>query len=172
MADEPAAEPKDDPTPEPTPAGNETVTMTKAEADALRRELAEARRNQRKAETAAEKAAREKAEKDGDFKKVADEADRKRQEAEQRYEQLERKLRVQAAASRHSARSADDLQAFLTDNELKDDSSVDAGIKRLKREKPYLFAAGGRSGGAIDADPTAKPAGSFDSLVRRRAGRA
>lgn len=148
----------------------DTITMTKAEADALRRETAEARKAARKAKQDAERAAEEKAKADGDFKAAAEAAEKRALEAEQRATRLEQDTRVQRIAGRLGFRDPQDAARFLDDDELESDQATERALKQLKRDKPYLAQTSGRSGGEVNGGGGA--ARSMDDLIRQTAGRA
>lgn len=151
--------------------GDEMVQMTKAEADALRRETAEARRAAKRAKADADKATAEKTKADGNFEQAAKDAEKRAQDAEDRATRLERQTRVTAAASRLKFRDPSDAMRFLDEDDLDDDHSVERALKALARDKKYLVNSGGRSGGDINGDDGSGGGDDMDARIRRAAGR-
>lgn len=156
--------------------GDEKVTMSKAEADALKREVAESRKAARKAKADADKAAEDKAKQDGDLKSAAELAEKRAQEAEQRAEKVERDARLRTVAANLKARNPQVAAAALrergvADDVFDDDAKLEAAFKQLKKDEPYLFAEGTRrTAGEVKNGESGSQ--DMDALIRRQAGRA
>ena len=147
----------------------EKITLTKSEHDALRRELAESRRAAKKAKADADKAAQEKAKKEGDFERLAQEAQKRAEDAENKLAEKERDAMVSDVAKRLKFRVPGRAARFLDEDDMQDAASVERALKALKRDEPDLFTTGGRTGG--DIDTAGKSGGnSMDQLIRQSAG--
>lgn len=123
----------------------------------LKREQADAQKARRQAEKAAKDAANQKAKEQGDWQKLAEEAEKqaaeataRAEEAEARIAQAERQQRVSTAAQALSFRDPSDAHLFLTADEMDDPKLLDAALKRLKKQKPYLIAEPRRTGADHD----------------------
>jgi len=132
-----------------TDTEQETVQMSKAEADALRRQAAEARKVTKKAEQKAKADSEREAKEQGRWQELVDEAKAEAEEAKLQYDGLQRKLRIQAAASRLNFRDADVAAALLSEDDTEDDQTTERSLKRLAKEKPYLVDEHRRSGGPV-----------------------
>lgn len=147
---------------------DDDVQLTAAEIKALRDEnnrlkrvSAEAAKKAKDAEKAARVAAEKKAAENGDWQKLAEEREREAAEARKEAEEAagklssyERTQRVTDAANRLNFRDPQDAHRFLSAEEMDDDKLVDAALKRLKKDKPYLLAEPRRSGRDGEDDTT------------------
>lgn len=128
---------------EPAAEVPETVTLPKAEADALRREVAESRRRAKRAAEEAEQAKRKQLEEQGKFKELAEAADLRAKEAEERFQRLERNARIRDAAGRLRFRNEADAVALLPPDAVDgDDATLEAALAALAKERPYLIDSG------------------------------
>lgn len=132
----------------------DAVTMSKAEADALRREVAESRRNAKKAKDAAEAAERKRLADEGEFKTLAEQAEQRAVDAEQRAARLEQRQLIGTVAGRLKFRDAADAAAHLQAQgvEITDEQSVENALRALATEKPYLIDTPGPSRTGLSAD--------------------
>lgn len=138
----------------------ETVTLSVEEHKALTDELnrmkrvsAEADKKAREAAKAAKAAAEKQAKEDGDWKTLAEERETEAAEALKRAEQAEAALAtyerqrvVAEVASALDFRDPQDAHRFLSDEDQADQKLVEAALKRLKKDKPYLIAEPRRTG--------------------------
>ena len=164
----------------------ELVTLTAAEHKAITDELnrmkrvsAEADKKAREAAKAAKAAAEKQAQEDGDWKTLAEERETEAAEALKRAEQAESALAtyerqkvVTEVASALDFRDPQDAHRFLSAEDQADQKLVEAALKRLKKDKPYLIAEprrtgvdrGSGDGGGSSTDP-AKAHNAFISQV-------
>jgi hypothetical protein len=134
----------------------ETVTMSKAEADALRREVAEQRRTAKKLASAAEVAERKRLEEEGQYQTLASQAEDRATVAEARAKELEQRQLISQVASRLKFRDSADAVAHLKDRgiEADDEASVENALAALATEKSYLIEQSipTRTGGSVTSD--------------------
>ena len=134
----------------------ETVTMSKAEADAMRRELAEQRRTAKKLASAAEVAERKRLEEEGQYQTLASQAEDRATVAEARAKELEQRQLISQVASRLKFRDSADAVAHLKDRgiEADDEASVENALAALATEKSYLIeqSVPQRTGGSVTSD--------------------
>lgn len=134
----------------------ETVTMSKAEADAMRRELAEQRKATKKLASAAEVAERKRLEEEGQYQTLASQAEDRAIVAEARAKELEQRQLISQVASRLKFRDSADAVAHLKDRgiEADDEASVENALAALATEKSYLIeqSVPQRTGGSVTSD--------------------
>ena len=134
----------------------ETVTMSKAEADALRREVAEQRKTAKKLASAAEVAERKRLEEEGQYQTLASQAEDRATVAEARAKELEQRQLISQVASRLKFRDSADAVAHLKDRgiEADDEASVENALAALATEKSYLIEQSipTRTGGSVTSD--------------------
>jgi hypothetical protein len=134
----------------------ETVTMSKAEADALRREVAEQRKTAKKLASAAEVAERKRLEEEGQYQTLASQAEDRATVAEARAKELEQRQLISQVASRLKFRDSADAVAHLKDRgiEADDEASVENALAALATEKSYLIEQSipTRTGGSVSSD--------------------
>lgn len=144
----------------------ETVTLTKAEHEAqvnelnrLKRERADTAKKAKEAEKAAKAAAERQKKEDGDWKSLAEQHEsdlaaalKDAQEAREALATYERNKVVTEAASALDFRDPHDAHKFLTVEDQADPKLVEAALKRLKKDKPYLIAEPRRTGVDRGAD--------------------
>ena len=141
---------------EPAVEATETVTMSKAEADALRREVAEQRKTAKKLASAAEVAERKRLEEEGQYQTLASQAEDRATVAEARAKELEQRQLISQVASRLKFRDSADAVAHLKDRgiEADDEASVENALAALATEKSYLIEQSipTRTGGSVSSD--------------------
>jgi hypothetical protein len=141
---------------EPAVEAPETVTMSKAEADAMRRELAEQRKATKKLASAAEVAERKRLEEEGQYQTLASQAEDRATVAEARAKELEQRQLISQVASRLKFRDSADAVAHLKDRgiEADDEASVENALAALATEKSYLIEQSipTRTGGSVSSD--------------------
>ena len=134
----------------------ETVTMSKAEADAMRRELAEQRKTAKKLAAANEVAERKRLEEEGQYQTLASQAEDRATVAEARAKELEQRQLISQVASRLKFRDSADAVAHLKDRgiEADDEASVENALAALATEKSYLIeqSVPQRTGGSVTSD--------------------
>ena len=134
----------------------ETVTMSKAEADALRREVAEQRKTAKKLAAANEVAERKRLEEEGQYQTLASQAEDRATVAEARAKELEQRQLISQVASRLKFRDSADAVAHLKDRgiEADDEASVENALAALATEKSYLIeqSVPQRTGGSVTSD--------------------
>ena len=80
--------------------------------------------------------------------------------------QIQRSQRVTTVAQRLNFHDAADADAFLTEEEAKDERSIESALKRLAKEKPYLVAEARRTGAAVNNGQSANsPEGSLHEEI-------
>ena len=141
---------------EPAVEATDTVTMSKAEADALRREVAEQRKTAKKLASAAEVAERKRLEEEGQYQTLASQAEDRATVAEARARELEQRQLISQVASRLKFRDSADAVAHLKDRgiEADDEASVENALAALATEKSYLIEQSipTRTGGSVSSD--------------------
>lgn len=134
----------------------DTVTMSKAEADALRREVAEQRKAAKKLASAAEATERKRLEEEGQYQTLASQAEDRATVAEARAKELEQRQLISQVASRLKFRDSADAIAHLKANgiEADDEASVENALAALATEKSYLIEQSipTRTGGSVTSE--------------------
>lgn len=161
------------------PETPETISVSKEEWDRQQSAIAEFRRQAAKAERDAKKAAEDKAKQEGEHLKVAEAAQKERDEALKKLADLENAGRVTDAARKLKFRDPGDALGLLPANtDLADEAAVTAALTQLAGSKPYLLdttttpaRTGGPAGGgtALSLDEQiaeAEKAGDFQALSR------
>jgi len=156
----PAAAP--DPAPE---QDSDTITLTRAEADALKRQAKEGR----DARKQAEKAERERAERDGEYQSLAEKERERADKAESDLSDMRAREVIQSVARRLNFRNPAVAARLLDPDDKTDEKSIESALKRWAREDATLTTATSRSGGPIDTPSST--GGDMNSLIRRTAGR-
>lgn len=155
---------------------DDKVTLTRAEADALRKQAAEGQKAARRAKAEAEKHAAEKAKAEGKWEELAKENERKAVEAERRLQQRDHADRATAAARRLKFKSPELAVRFLDPDDLEDAALTEQALKKVLTEYPELKVPDQRkSGTAIrsgdDSEPEKDPMkGIAQDLARAFAG--
>lgn len=174
-AETPEAE-QETPAPPKTP---DTIQVSKEEWDRQQSAIAEFRRQAAKAERDAKKAAEDKAKQEGEHLKVAEAAQKERDDALKQLADMQNASRVTDAARRLKFRDPGDALGLLpAETDLTDEAAVTAALERLAGDKPYLLdttttpaRTGGPAGGgsALSLDEQiaeAEKAGDWKALSR------
>jgi len=122
------------------PAEPETVTMPRAEADALRRKLAEAERDRRRLEGEQRRAAEERQAEEGKWQELAQQRERELNTERERTARVEREQRIARVASRLKFVDPTDVVGRLTAEEAADDGTAEDALKRIAESSPHLIA--------------------------------
>ena len=133
--EEPAVE-----TPTPEAPAEETVTMSKAEADALRRRVAESERNARKLEQDQKKAAEAQAAEQGKWQELAQQREQELAQTRAEAERTAREARITRLAGKHKFIDPSDVISRVTADEGVDDAAVEAALERIAQASPHLVA--------------------------------
>lgn len=131
--------PKDDP---PKDDGDDEVKLSKKDHDNLQRQAREAREEADRLKRAADEADRKKKEDEGQFKDLAETEKKRADDLEARLARVETNARVEKVAARLKFRDPDDVVGKLSDDDLKDDSTIEKALKALAKSKPYLVDGG------------------------------
>lgn len=115
------------------------------ENNRLKREAAERDRKDREAE-------QERLREAGEHEERADRAEARVAELEQEIADRDQRDLIEKSAAAVGMEFPQDAAALLTADEKKDESTVEAGLRRLKQERPKLFGEVRRSGGSIESD--------------------
>lgn len=138
---EPAApaEPAVPETPEPS-TEPELSGMTRAEADALRREHAEAERRARKLEADAKKAEEKRKEEEGQHRELAEQRQRELEAERGERAKSEREVRITRLATRLKFVDPTDVIGRVSAEDGADDSAAEAALERIAEQSPHLIA--------------------------------
>jgi hypothetical protein len=105
---------------------------------------------------------------EGKHQEVADAEKKRADEAEARADKLERERLVERVASNAGLEFPEDAPKYLTDEEMSDERSAEAALRKLKERRPKLFVEKKRSGADIEdveeeesETETAKTGGTF-----------
>jgi hypothetical protein len=118
----------------------ESVTMPKAEADALRRRVAEAEKAQRKFEADRKKAEEDRQAEQGKWQELAEQRDRELNTERAERARVEREQRITRVAGRLKYLDPSDVIGRITADEGADDASVEAALQRIAETSPHLIA--------------------------------
>lgn len=136
---------------------DETVTLTKADHDAMQSQLAAFRRQQKKAEEQAAEAERKRLEDEGKHKEIADAEKARADKAEAALADHKREQRIERLATKMKFRDSRDALANLPEGLDRDDeAAVEAALTQVAKTKPYLIdtgtvtRTGGQAGGPAD----------------------
>jgi hypothetical protein len=142
---------REDPDPDPD---NEFVRMSRKEAEALRREVAETRRAKSKAEREARAERERQQAEQGRWEELAsdrmrevEEANARAEAAEYNLDRFQRELRVNSIATRLGFKDPADAIRFLDDDDTGDDAIAERALKKLAEQKEYLVERRRGSGG-------------------------
>lgn len=139
---------------------SEQVTLTADEHKALtdelnrlKRERADTNKKAKDAEKAAKAAAEKQKQQDGDWQSLAEEREKEAAEARTEADEAkaalvayQRQKVVMEAASALDFRDPQDAHRFLNVEDQADPKLVEAALKRLKKDKPYLISEPRRTG--------------------------
>lgn len=123
-----------------TEAAEETISMPRAEADALRRKLAEAEREKRKLAEEQKKAEEARKAEQGQFQELAETRQRELETERAERARAEREQRVTRLASKAKFVDPTDVIGRITADEGADDASVEAALERIAKQSPHLIA--------------------------------
>ena len=145
--DKPKGESKPDPSKKESESEDDGKKKTPTEQltdenNSLKREAAERDRKDREAEQERLKTA-------GKHEERANKAEARNKELEEEIESLKKGGTIREIAEREGMEHPADAVAFLTDEEKKDDRSIEEGIRRLQSDRPKLFTGKKRSGGDV-----------------------
>lgn len=143
----PAAPPAPDPTPpapptpDPTPPVDESVTLTKAEVEALRRQAREGREAQKAADKAKRDAEEHRAKEQGEWQKLAEAAQRERDEAISRAGKVSLRAAATAAAAKANFYDPGDvlLRHEIVGIDPEDVSAIEDAVGRIAKAAPHLI---------------------------------
>lgn len=139
----PAADPAipADPAADPdAPAVEETVTMPRAESDALRRSLAEAERKANKLEADRKKAAEEQAAEQGRWQELAQQREQELAEARSTTERVAAEARITRLATKAKFIDPADVIGKVKPDEATDDAAIEAALEKIATQSPHLVA--------------------------------
>lgn len=131
-------------------------TVSKSEVDELKKKLAISERARKKEAKRREDddaaAERQRLEEEGKHQQIAEEAEKRANEAEAALEQERRSSRINRIANRLNFQNTEDASKLLSKEvDLDDDQSVEDALNELAADKPYLVRE--------TSDRTALPAG-------------
>lgn len=126
-----------EPTQEPV---EETVTMSKAEAEALRRRVAESEKAARKLEADRKAAEETQAAEQGKWEELARQREAELTQTRDQAARVERDARVSRIAARMKFVDPSDVVGRVTADEGADDSSVEQALERIAKASPHLVA--------------------------------
>lgn len=149
---EPAGEPAE-PTKEPTtppepaksgePAADETVTLTKAQHEALNRKVAEAEKLRRKTEKDAQDAEKKRLEDEGKWQERAETADKRAETAEAKLKERDQRDSLVDVAKGLKFRNPTIAVTLLPSSvDREDQEAVKAAFEHLATSEPYLVDNG------------------------------
>jgi hypothetical protein len=133
------AEPAAPETPE-APAEPETVQMTKAEADALRRGQAEAEKRARKLEADAKKAEEKRLEEEGQHRELAEQRQRELEAERAERTKSEREARITRLATKLKFVDPADVIGRVSAEDGADDALAEAALARIAEQSQHLIA--------------------------------
>jgi hypothetical protein len=125
---------------EPTEGEKDTVTLSKKEVDALRRQLAEASKAQRKIEADAKKAEEERQRQDGNWQRLAEEKTRELEAERAEKSKIEREQRVTRIATRMKFLDPADVLYRVPADDGADDALTEAALERIAKGSPHLIS--------------------------------
>jgi hypothetical protein len=118
----------------------DTVTLSKKEVDALRRQLAEAGKKQRKIEADAKKAEEERQRQDGNWQRLAEEKTRELESERAEKSRIEREQRVTRIATRMKFLDPADVLYRVPADDGADDALTEAALERIAKGSPHLIS--------------------------------
>lgn len=128
------------PDPPAAPPQEETVTMTKAEAEALRRRVAESEKAQRKIEADRKKAEEERQAEEGKYKELAETKDRELALERSERARVQREQRISRLAAKAKFLDPADVIGRISAEDGEDDALTEAALERLAEQSPHLVA--------------------------------
>lgn len=141
----PVAEPQDPavtdpPEATPDPPKDETVSMPKAEAEALRRRVAESEKTARKLEAERKKGDEERQAQDGKWKELAETREVELTQARENSARIEREQRITRVASRLKFLDPTDVIGRISAEDGQDDGLTENALARIAEQSPHLIA--------------------------------
>lgn len=124
----------------PAPTEQEMVSLPKAEADALRRRVAESERAARKLEADKKAAEEAQAAEQGKWEELAKQREAELAQTRDQAARDERDARVSRIAARMKFVDPSDVVGRVTADEGADDSSVEQALERIAKASPHLVA--------------------------------
>ena len=148
-----------------TPQADETVTMSKAEADALRRRVAESEKAARKLEAEQRKADEARKAEEGKWQELAAERERELNETRERAARIERDQLITRVASRLKFIDPSDVTGRLTAEDAADEQAIETSLERIAKASPHLVAKDPPAAPEIGMvhEPSATPVGAVPS---------
>lgn len=122
------------------PPKEETVTMPKAAAEALRRRVAEAEKAQRKIEADRKKAEEERQAEEGKYKELAEAKDRELAQERAERARVQREQRITRLASKAKFQDPADVIGRISAEDGEDDTLTEAALARIAETSPHLVA--------------------------------
>jgi hypothetical protein len=121
------------------PKPEETVTMTKAEVDALRRQYAEAERARKRLEAEQKKAEEARQAEQGEWQKLAEQRSQELEQERTERARVERERRVATIASRMQFIDPTDAIYRVSAEDGADDAATEAALERIAQSSPHLI---------------------------------
>jgi hypothetical protein len=118
----------------------ETVTMPKAEAEALRRRVAESEKAQRKIEADRKKAEEERQAEEGKYKELAEAKDRELAQERAERARVQREQRITRLASKAKFLDPADVIGRVSAEDGEDDTLTEAALARIAESSPHLVS--------------------------------
>lgn len=145
MAEDPTPEPdpKTDPVSDPKLA-DETIQLPRTEVDALKRQAREGREAQKRVERERKEADEKRAAEQGEWQKLAEQAQKQRDDAIQQAERVQREALTARVASRMDFHDPADALWRLRDGEVDGEEAVRRGLERIAKEAPHLVKPKGQ----------------------------
>jgi hypothetical protein len=129
---------------EPTKARNEEmVEVPKSEVDALRRQLAEANKAQRRIEADQKKAEDERQRQQGHWKQLAEEKDKELTQEREEKARSERERRITKVATRMKFLDPADVIHRVSVEDGQDETLIEAALERIAKASSHLVAKEG-----------------------------
>jgi ribonuclease D len=122
----------------PAPTEPETVTMPKAEVDALRRQAAEAQKEKRKFEADQKKAKEEREAEEGKYREIAETKDRELAQERAERARVVREQRITRIASRMEFLDPEDVIGRVSAEDGEDDALTESALKAIAERSPHL----------------------------------
>lgn len=135
-----SADPVEPAAAEPEKAEPETITLPKAEADALRRRVAEGEKAQRKYEADRKKADEARQAEEGKWRELAEQRNQELAQAHERAGKLERDQRISRIAQRMKFLDPTDVIGRISAEDGQDDTLTEAALARISEVSPHLIA--------------------------------
>jgi hypothetical protein len=122
------------------PAEPETITLPRAEADALRRRVAEAEKAQRKIEAERKKADEERQAEEGKWKELAEQRDRELAQERAERTRMTREQRITRLAAKAKFLDPADVVGRVSAEDGEDDALTENALAQIAERSPHLIA--------------------------------